>query len=129
MTDKTEWELIDEPASGSRQSHAWQHDDARQFGQSQDARQSAQAPQGRAAMAQAILGPHWKFKVAGMVSVAIVVIVLFAMLTGIIFVAVAGFALLSFGFSQLRRLLHGGRGSSSASHSERARPGDWKNLR
>ena len=125
MTDKTEWELIDEPANGDQQSHAWRHAYSRQ---ADDAERSAGTPQGRAAMAQALLGPHWKFKVAGMAAVAIFIVVLFAMLTGIVFLAVAGFALLSFGVAQLRRLLHGGRGAASAP-ARHPEPGDWKNLR
>lgn len=126
MSDKTEWELVDEPANDAQRAHAGQHAYA---WQSHDAEQSAQAQFTRAGMAQAILGPRWKFKVAGMAAVAAVVVVLMAMLTGILFLAVTGFALLSLGIAKLRRMLHGGRGASSSGYSGHEQSAHWKNLR
>lgn len=115
MTDKTEWELVDDPASEARQAHRQAHEQAfRQTHGQQQAGQSGRDTDGRAAMARAILGPHWKFKLAGMAALALAVVILAIMLTGIVFLVVSGVALLSFGITRLRRMLHGGRRKPAA---------------
>lgn len=80
MTEKTEWELIDAPSSDT------------------------QSKPGH--LLKKLLGPWWRWKLAGAATVASMALVFFATLAGMIILLVLAGTILSFGIGKLRRWLH-----------------------
>ena len=60
---------------------------------------------------QALLGPWWRWKVAGSAALAVLTLIFFVTLTGMVIVVLAAGALIALGVGKLRQWL--GRGSSS----------------
>ncbi len=89
MTEKTEWELIDETS----------------FGTGEGAGMRQAAPLTLRDMMKALLGRYWGWKLLGAAIVASVVITLMVMLTGVAVVLVTACALLSLGIGKLRQWL------------------------
>lgn len=79
MNEKTEWEVVDAPAP--------------------DARQTVLQ------LMKNMLGPWWKWKIAGAVTVAGVALVLLAALTGVFMVVIVIAALASVGIGKFRQWL------------------------
>lgn len=83
MTEKTEWELVDAPSPGTR-------------------------PTLRDVL-KALLGPHWRWKIAGAAVVASVALALLLTLTGVAALLLVAVAILSIGVGKLRHWLGRGR--------------------
>lgn len=93
MTEKTEWEVVDGPSANTRQT-----------------------PQG---LLKALLGPHWRWKVAGTVIVAGMALMLFAAFASLFLVGLAVVAILSLGIGKLRQVLYRGRSRGVSRHWDR----------
>lgn len=95
MTEKTEWEIVDVPATENRDT-----------------------PNGRKSLPQlmqSLLGPWWRWKVAGVAALATLVVVFFVAVIGTLILIGTGAALLGLGASKLRRWwLQRGHTSTSA---------------
>lgn len=90
MVEKAEWEIVDAPAEQER------------------ARASAQTPR----FMQALLGPWWRWKVAGMIALAALTLILVATFTAIMGVVVSVGAFVSVGIIKLREWLRGGKSTA-----------------
>ncbi|HYD82083.1 MAG TPA: hypothetical protein VEC06_19945 [Paucimonas sp.] len=102
MSEHVEWEVVDEPAPG--------------------------ASRPRVDRMKAMLGRHWKLKLAGLAAAGIALFVFVLMLAGVVLLLTAGVALLSVAIAKLRKLLHK-TPASHASQETGAHAGDWKTLR
>ena len=91
MTEKTEWELVDEASLGAGADAGT------------TARQAA--PLSLRDMMKALLGRYWGWKLLGAAIAASVVITLLVMLTGVAVVLITAGALLSLGIGKLRQWL------------------------
>lgn len=97
MTEKTEWEIVDAPASSSSSS-------ASSSGASEAQRQSLWRTM------QVLLGPWWRWKIAGTAILAVLTLVFFITLTGMAIVVLAAGGAIALGVSKVRQWL--GRGPS-----------------
>lgn len=88
MTEKTEWEVVDAPAPGARSHGA-----------------GFRLPQ----LLREILGPHWKWKIAGAAVVAGLALGLVLAIAGVAIVTLTAVALVSFAIAKLRQWLRGKR--------------------
>lgn len=101
MPEHTEWEIVDTPS----------------------------APNGRKSfrqMMQAILGRRWRWKVAGVGTVAVVSLTLFAMLTGVVILFMTLFGLLSVAVAKLMQWISGHHAGTHASVPS-TRGNSWQN--
>lgn len=96
MAEKTEWELVDAPASDSSSS------------QEQQRQQQAQQTVWRSM--QTLLGPWWRWKLAGTAILAAATLVFFITVTGVAIVLLSATALVALGVNKVRQVLS--RGSS-----------------
>ena len=92
MTEKTEWEIVDEPG--------------------QQAHRSADPE----SMAKGLLGPWWRWKVAGVATVAALVIALFLAFAGVVVVFMVAAALLSIFIGKFTRWLRGSHAATGVQH-------------
>lgn len=79
MTERVEWEVVDAPAPGKRPTMQQ--------------------------LMKTLLGPWWRWKIAGAATVAAVVVVFFATLTGIILLLMVAIGIMSVGIGKFRRWL------------------------
>jgi hypothetical protein len=94
MAEKTEWELVDAPAADSSEGQQRQ----------QQARQTVWRSM------QTLLGPWWRWKLAGTAILAAATLVFFITVTGVAIVLLAAAALVALGINKVRQVLS--RGSS-----------------
>jgi hypothetical protein len=83
MIEKTEWEIVDVPHAENRH-----------------------APDGRKSllqMMQALLGPWWRWKLAALVTLAVLALVFFVAAIGVLLIVGTGAALLGLGAGKLRQ--------------------------
>lgn len=109
MTEKTEWEVVDDPATGARRpSHAGFAGYAEQadYRTGDDPRRAAQAA------TAAMLGPWWKWKLAGVASLALVVFAFFATVVGVAALSLVALAIVAAGARKVRLWLRGERSTS-----------------
>jgi len=112
MTEKTEWEVVDDPAAGARRSYyAGYADQARQADEAGyvpggDPRRAAQAA------TAAMLGPWWKWKLAGVASLALVVFAFFATVVGVAALSLVALAIVAAGARKVKLWLRGDRNTS-----------------
>ncbi len=92
MNETTEWEVVDAPASGAT---------------APDARQTIRQ------LMHGMLGPWWKWKVAGAAAIAGAALVFFAALAGIFMLLILIGAIGSVGIGRFRQWLHRNRRSVS----------------
>lgn len=88
MVNKVEWEVVDAP--------------------------SPQASQATTHFMKALLGPWWKWKVAGAAVAIGATLVLFATLAGILLLIVSLVAVMAFGVSRLKKWLRRDRATGSS---------------
>lgn len=113
MSDKVEWEIVDETTSNTGSSHT----------KSADAHAGTGAStSGPRAAAQAMLGPWWRWKLAAMFALGAVALVLLVAVAGVIAVAVTVAALVSFGVARVAYWLRGKQGGALASRGYGGRP-------
>jgi len=98
MTERVEWEVVDEQSSRSSSSNKQQW-----HGQQQDMRGAA-----RTAM-HAMLGRWWKWKIAGTAIVSVLTLALFATLTGALVLLFAAGTLLTLAVRKVKHWLAGDR--------------------
>lgn len=89
MNDKTEWEVVDSPSDG----------------QSSSARPTLRD------VLKAMLGQHWRWKIAGVAVVGGVMLALLLTLTGVVALLMIAGAILSISIAKLRQWLGRGRRS------------------
>jgi len=87
MSEKVEWEVVDDSARKSGQ--------ARSTG----------------AAAQALLGPWWRWKLAGMVGLGVIALILVMAAAGVIAIVIALAGLLTLGLARLMQWLRGKQNS------------------
>jgi Flp pilus assembly protein TadB len=97
MNQKVEWEIVDEASPRRRQEYA--------------SRQSAQDAGAMRHPLQALLGPWWRWKIAGMAIAAIAMLVLLAIFAGVFVLVAATGVLLSVAVAKARRLFGRSDGS------------------
>lgn len=97
MIEKTEWEVIDDSATNTR-------DSSRDpFRESRYAARNA---------TEAMLGRWWKWKLAGVAILAVVAFAFFATIIGVASMALVALALLGAGVRKVRQWLSGDRSTS-----------------
>lgn len=87
MSEKTEWEVVDEPRPESRQTMR--------------------------DLMKALLGRRWRWKLAGAATVASLAIVFFATLIGMTVLAMSAAAIISIGIGKLRQWWRRGNGTGA----------------
>ena len=102
MTERVEWEVVDERSSASSGKQQW-HEQQQWHGQQQDMRGTT-----RTAM-HAMLGRWWKWKIAGTAIVSVLTLALFATLTGALVLLFAAGTLLTLAVRKLKHWLAGDR--------------------
>lgn len=102
MVEKTEWEVVDDPGSSARNTGR-----APEYEQNETrhAPRSAQA-------ASAMLGPWWKWKLAGVAALALVAFAFFATVIGVAALSLVALALVGAGVRKVRHWLRGERSTS-----------------
>jgi apolipoprotein N-acyltransferase len=90
MSDKTEWEVLDAPSPGE---------------QARDPRQ------GLSHLLRQLLGPYWKWKIAGAAAIGGLALAVLIALTGVVLVTLTAVAVLSIVVAAVRGWLRGGRNS------------------
>jgi hypothetical protein len=93
MTEKTEWELVDAPASESAEAQQRQ-------------KQAQQQTLWRSM--QALLGPWWRWKLAGTAILAAATLAFFITVTGVAIVLLSAAALVALGVNKVRQVLRRG---------------------
>jgi hypothetical protein len=87
VTEKTEWELVDADApSSSNRSGAY---DA--YGNAYDGK----APQSPMHLLKAVLGPYWRWKIAGLAIVASLALILLATVAGVFMVTMSAVVIMA----------------------------------
>ena len=89
MAEKTEWELVDAPASDS----------------SAEQQRQQQAQQTVWRSMQTLLGPWWRWKLAGTAILAAATLVFFITVTGVAIVLLSATALVALGINKVRQVL------------------------
>lgn len=92
MTEKTEWELVDEPRSGGK------------------------VPPTIWELARALLGPYWRWKLVGGIVVGLTALVLFAMVSTVVVAAGLTVVACLFVVKGLKRGWNNARGQGPGSH-------------
>jgi hypothetical protein len=86
MTERVEWEVVDNAPSPGKRPTIQQ-------------------------LMKTLLGPWWRWKIAGTATVAALVVVFFATLTGIFLLLMAAVGIMSIGISKFRQWLRSSDGS------------------
>lgn len=97
MTEKTEWEIIDVPSPQDRQT-----------------RQTRQTPRDRM---KSLLGPWWRWKVAGVMIAAGLALVMLVALAGMAVIAMTVTALVILGIAKIKRWLRRDNGANNGAAS------------
>ncbi|HEY0844015.1 MAG TPA: hypothetical protein VGE12_01520 [Noviherbaspirillum sp.] len=112
MIEKTEWEVVDDPAqradgaSRTRYHHAeYESWASREAGPTPEAEARRAAKTATAAM----LGPWWKWKLAGVAVIALVVFAFFATMIGIAALTLVALAVAGAGVRKLLQWMRGDR--------------------
>lgn len=92
MYEKTEWELVDEPASQQAQGA---------YGQR--AASGDPAADGMSGVMRALMGRWWRWKIFGGVVFAVLAVALIAMLTGVFALIAASAGALALGIAKVRQ--------------------------
>lgn len=96
MTEKVEWEVVEDPAPENGRTH------------------NPRGARPAGAAAQAMLGPWWRWKLAALFTLGTIALVLVLAVAGVLAVAIAATALVSFGIARLVYWLRGKHGGALA---------------
>lgn len=114
MTEKTEWEVVDDGPRRAQQK--FDSRDAQDAGNAPDpeARFTPGRDPRRAAQAAtaAMLGPWWKWKLAGVAVLALVVFAIIATMIGVVAVSLVALAIVGAGTRKLLQWMRGGKSTS-----------------
>lgn len=95
MNDKTEWEVVDEPSSGTRPRPAMRH------------------------LMETLLGRGWRWKVAGGIAIAAVAVVFFASVSIVVALLMATVAVISIGVGKIKQMMGNSKRSEIVRRDER----------
>jgi hypothetical protein len=93
MTERVEWEVVDDAPSPGKRPTIQQ-------------------------LMKTLLGPWWRWKIAGTATVAALAVVLFATLSGIILLLMAAVGIMSIGIARFKRWLRRSDGSLTVRREE-----------